>query len=366
MTDRPYLIGSETFRRVSLGHGHPLAIPKVSGMIDLVRTLGWIDEDVYIDSPKATPARLRRFHDPAYVEAVMDAEVTLDAPSEVRDRYGIGGDGNPIFREIFSRPATACGATIKAVQLFADGGIVHSPSGGAHHGRPARASGFCYFNDVAIGILTMQDRGLTRICYIDIDAHHADAVEAAFADDPDVLTISIHEAGAWPFTGTESERGRSLINFAVPPGFNDSEMEFLRDDVILPLVKGHAPEVIVLQTGADSLADDPMMQLSLSNRAHVGLVKALIGVAPRFLVLGGGGYNPWSVVRCWAGIWAALNDIGEPERLPDAAAAVLRSLTQHWTAARKPPEHWLTTLADNPRPGEIREAVKQAAADVMR
>jgi acetoin utilization protein AcuC len=143
-------------------------------------------------------------------------------------------------------------------------------------------------------------------------------------------------------------------------------MEFLRDDVILPLVKDHAPEVIVLQTGADSLADDPMMQLSLSNRAHVGLVKALIGVAPRLLVLGGGGYNPWSVVRCWAGIWAALNDIGEPERLPDAAAAVLRSFTQHWTAARNPPEHWLTTLADNPRPGEIRETVKQAAADVMR
>ena len=366
MLNRPRLIGSEIFRHTSLGSMHPLASPKVSAMIDLVRALGWFDEDIYIDSPKATPARLRRFHEPAYIEAVMDAEATQSASPEVRERYGIGADGNPIFREVFSRAATACGATVKAVQLLADGGIVHSPSGGAHHGQPARASGFCYFNDPVLGILSMLDKGLTRICYIDIDAHHGDGVETAFANDPGVLTISVHEAGCWPFTGTESKPDRGVVNFAVPPGFNDSEMAFLLDDVILPLVEGHAPEAIVIQTGADSLADDPMMELALSNRAHVGVVKALIGAAPRLLVLGGGGYNPWSVARCWAGIWAVLNDIKEPERLPKAGEAVLRDFTQHWSPGHEPPEHWFTTLADEPRTGKIREAVKQAAADVMR
>jgi acetoin utilization protein AcuC len=217
-----------------------------------------------------------------------------------------------------------------------------------------------------LGILSMLDQGLTRICYIDIDAHHGDGVEVAFVNDPGVLTISVHEAGCWPFTGTESERDRGVINLAVPPGFNDSEMAFLRDDVILPLVQGHAPEAIVLQAGADSLADDPMMELALSNRAYFGFAKALIGAAPRLLVLGGGGYSPWPVARCWAGIWAVLNDIAEPERLPAAGEAVLRDFTRYWSLGRKPPEHWLTTLADEPRPGKIRQAIKQAATNVMR
>lgn len=367
MLNRPHLIGSEIFRRTRQGSMHPLASPKVSPMIDLVRALGWLEEDIYIDSPKATPARLRRFHEPAYIEAVMDAEATQSVSPDVRERYRIGTYDNPIFRGVFSRAATACGATIKAVQLLANGGIVHSPSGGAHHAQPARASGICYFNDPVLGILSMLDEGLTRICYIDIDAHHGDGVEAAFYFNRDVLTISVHEAGCWPFTGTESEPERGVVNFAVPPGFNDSEMAFLFNDFILPLVENHAPEAIIIQTGADSLADDPMMDLALSNRVHASVVKALIRATPRLLVLGGGGYNPCSVARCWAGIWAVLNDIKVPERLPEAGEAVLRDLAQqHLSLGPKPPEHWFTTLADEPRSGMIRESVKQVAADVIR
>ncbi len=335
-------------------------------MIDLVRALGWLDEEFYIDSLKATPARLRQFHDPAYIDAVMDFEATQCAPLEVRQRYGIGTEDNPIFRGVISRAATACGATNKAVQLLADGGIVHSPTGGAHHGQPARASGFCYFNDPVLGILSMLDKGLTRICYIDIDAHHGDGVETAFKNVPDVLTISVHEAECWPFTGTVSEPDRGIINFAVPPGFNDSEMAFLLDACIMPLVEQHVPEAIVIQTGADSLADDPMMKLALSNQAHVGVVKALIGATPRLLVLGGGGYNPCAVARCWACIWAVLNDIKEPEILPEEGVAVLRDLAKHLSLSHEPPEHWFTTLADEPKTGEIRETVKQAVAAVMR
>lgn len=366
MLNRPHLIGSEIFRKTSTGSMHPLASPKVSPTIDLIRALGWLDEDVYIDSPKATPARLRRFHDPSYIDAVMEAAANQRVTPEMREKYGIGVDDNPLFPEVFSRAATACGATVKAAHLLADGGIVHSPSGGAHHGKPARASGFCYFNDPVLGILSMLDRGLSRICYIDIDAHHGDGVEAAFRNDPNVLTISVHEAGCWPYTGTESDPEQGVINFAVPTDFNDSEMRFLLDEAILPLMESHGPEAIVIQTGADSLADDPMMELGLSNRAHTGVVKELIQVAPRLLVLGGGGYNPCAVARCWSGIWAVLNDIQEPERLPDEAEAVLRELTVYWRLGRTTPEHWFTTLVDEPRLGEIRDTIKRAAADVMR
>lgn len=138
MLNRPHLIGSEIFRRTGQGSMHPLASPKASAMIDLIRALGWLDEDIYIDSPKATPARLRRFHKSAYIDAVMDFEASQSASPEVRQRYGIGTDGNPIFHGVISRAATACGATIKAVQLLADGELftahraeptTHSPQG---------------------------------------------------------------------------------------------------------------------------------------------------------------------------------------------------------------------------------------------
>ena len=366
MLDRPLLIGGEIFRRTDLNSEHPLATPRVSAMIDLVRALDWVDDDCYLDGPKATPARLRRFHDPAFIDAVMDFEAQGSASAEVRQRYGIGTKGNPVFDGAITRAATACGATIKAVQLLMDGGIVHSPSGGAHHGQPARASGFCYFNDPALGILSMLDKGLSRICYIDIDAHHGDGVETAFRNDPDVLTISVHETECWPFTGTQSDPERGIINFSVPAGFNDSEMAFLLEGAILPLVESHKPDAIVIQTGADSLADDPMMGLSLSNLAHVDVVKALIGMAPRLLVLGGGGYNSCAVARCWAFIWAVLNDIKVPHCLPEAGEAVLRGLARNSTMSHKPPERWFTTLADNQNTGTIRESVKQAAAVVMR
>src|SRR3546814_9328930 len=110
------------------------------------------------------------------------------------------------------------------------GGIVYSPAGGTHHGRPDRASGFCYFNDPALGILALLDRGFRRICYVDVDAHHGDGVQDAFAADGLVLTLSVHEAGRWPFTGAAEDRaGGFARNLPVPPGFNDSEMDFVRE-----------------------------------------------------------------------------------------------------------------------------------------
>jgi acetoin utilization protein AcuC len=366
MLDRPHLIGSEALRKSALGTLHPLAVPKVTATVDLIRALGWLDADRYVEAPKASPARLRRFHEPAYIEAVMDAETSRRASPEARARYNIGADDSPIYRNVYSRAAIACGATVKAARLLAEGGIVHNPVGGTHHGRPARASGFCMFNDPVLGMLQMLDSGVTRICYLDLDAHHGDGVEAAFVNQPGVLTISVHEADCWPYTGTESALARGAVNYPVPAGFNDSEMAFLLEDSILPLIERHAPEAIVIQSGADSLADDPMMELALSNRAYVGVIEALVGAAPRLLVLGGGGYNPFSVVRCWTAIWAKLNRFEVPERLPEAAEAVLRDLVPYWSVGGQPPEHWCTTLADEPRTGAVREAVKRTAAAATR
>lgn len=364
---RPVFIGSEIYRLSSYGPRHPLAIPRVSSTIDLCRALGWLPDGVYIDSPRATPADLARFHDPAYIAAVQDAEFNQTVSDQVRERYNLGRIDNPIFAEMFRRPATASGAAILAARLLAGGGIVYSPAGGTHHGRRDRASGFCYFNDPVLAILGLLDQGLTRIYYVDVDAHHGDGVQDAFADDSRVLTLSIHEQGRWPFSGPADDRaGGHARNLPVPSDFNDSELRFLTDTVIVPLGQDFAPQAVLLQCGADGLNDDPMSKLALSNTALWHVAGQVAKLAPRCLAMGGGGYNPWSVARCWAGVWATLNGLAIPERLPAPAEAVLRALTWHRQAGRNPPEHWFTTLADPPRNGPIRQAVQDVAAEALR
>jgi acetoin utilization protein AcuC len=366
-------IGSEIYRRSTYGTRHPLAIPRVSTVIDLCRALDWLPDAVYLDSPQASLAALARYHDPAYVAALREVEATQKVSPEQRERFNLGRNGNPVFPEIFRRPATAAGGSILAAKLLCKPGMIYHPAGGTHHGRPDRASGFCFFNDPVLAILELLDHGLERVLYLDVDAHHGDGVQDAFHDEPRVLTISIHEEGRWPMAGTDAtscggladRAGGAARNLPVPPGFNDSEMEYILDAALLPMAEAFAPEAIVLQCGADALEEDPLSCLSLSNTMLWRVVATMRPIAPRLLVLGGGGYNPWSVGRCWTGVWATLNGFAIPARLPAAAEAVLRGLVWRHSRGRNPPEGWFTTLADRPRPGPVRAEVRVAAAAVL-
>jgi acetoin utilization protein AcuC len=369
---QPRFIGSEIYRSSTYGGRHPLAIPRVSTCIDLCRVLGWLPETAYIDSPRASPEDLQRFHAPAYVEAVQRAEADRGLTPEEQDRFNLGRNGNPIYPEVFRRPATACGASILAGRLLAASpGIIYSPAGGTHHGRRDRASGFCYFNDPVLAILALLDGGVKRVFYLDIDAHHGDGVQAAFHDDARVFTLSIHENQRWPMGpgeaagGIDDRAGGFARNLPVPECFNDSEMDFLMTEAVVPLIEAFAPEALVLQCGADALAEDPLSKLTLSNGALWRAVARVRNLAPRLLVLGGGGYNPWSVGRAWAGVWATLNGFEIPPRLPPPAEALLRALTWRHSRGRQPPEAWFTTLADAPRPGPLRPAVRSLAGRVL-
>ena len=363
---RPVYIGSEIYRHSTYGAKHPLAIPRVSTTTDLVRAMEWLDESVFLPAPMATVAEVTRFHDPAYVAALQRAEATQSATDEDRTCFNIGAGGNPVYPEVYRRPMTSAGGVMLAARLTAGGGTVFCPGGGTHHGRPARASGFCYLNDPVLGLLTWLDAGLTRIVYLDIDAHHGDGVQDAFANDPRVFTISVHEAKRWPFTGLASDQaGGAARNFPVPAGPTATEMRALVDGAILPLIKAQNPEAIFLQCGADALEEDPLAKLSLSNNAHWAVVDAVRTLAPRLLVTGGGGYNPYTVGRCWAGVWATLNGIPIPPRTTPAAEAVLRSLTYDRAAGRNPPGHWFTTLRDTPREGTVRAEIRQLVAGAL-
>jgi acetoin utilization protein AcuC len=359
----PLFIGAEIYRGSSYGAGHPLRVPRVSTVMDLARALDWLPPDRYRTSPRATPLALTAWHHPAYIAALKAAEATGQVSDTIRTRHHLGTLSNPVFPQMFRRPATGAGGMMLAAELLRDGGVVHVPGGGTHHGLPDRANGFCYLNDLVLGILTLRRMGITRVAYVDIDAHHCDGVEHAFARDPDILMISVHEQGRWPFTGAlEDACSGNAYNLPVPKGFNDTEMRAVLDRLILPRVAAHRPQAVVLQCGADALAEDPLSRLSLSNNAHRAVVRALRHLSPRFLVTGGGGYNPWSVGRLWAAIWADLSGQTIPGRLPPQAQAILRAL--HWGGGGRPlpDEALFTTLADPPREGQVRPEVADRLA----
>jgi acetoin utilization protein AcuC len=365
---RPVLIGSEVYRHSSYGSKHPLAIPRVSTALDLIRAQGWLDAGQYREGPLAPVAALTRFHHPDYVAAVQDAERDQDLDPVRRQRHNLGGVENPIFGEVFRRPATACGSSLLGAGILADteGAVVYSPAGGLHHGRPDRASGFCYFNDPVLAILSLLDRGFGRIAYLDVDAHHGDGVQDAFAGDPRVLTVSVHEGQRWPFTGAVEDRGGgNARNLPMPRDLNDDEMALVRDEALLPLVDRFAPDIVVLQCGADALHHDPLSRLSLSNRALWDVVAAARRIAPRLLVLGGGGYNPWTVGRCWAGVWAVLNGLDPAAPLTDASRAVLSGLSWSRRRGTPPDPDWFDRMDDPPRPGPVRPEVQDIIRAVL-
>jgi len=215
------------------------------------------------------------------------------------------------------------------------------------------AGGFCYLNDPVLAIKALLAQGLTRVVYVDIDAHHCDGVAAAFDGDPRVLMISTHEERRWPFTGALEDRaGAQAINLPLPRGTNDSGFAMALEQVILPAVADFRPQALVLQCGADAVTEDPLSRLALSNNAHWACVAALRDLSPRLLVLGGGGYNPWTVGRLWSGVWATLNGHEIPDRLPEPARAVLAALT--WTRRRGDrPDYLIDTIRDDLRHGAI-------------
>ncbi len=306
------------------------------------------------------------WHDPAYIAALQQAE-TLDAPTDTMLRqHHLGTLSNPLFPEMFRRPATGVGGMMLAAELVQNGGVVHVPGAGTHHGLPDRANGFCYLNDCVLGMLALRHFGARRIAYVDIDAHHCDGVAAAFAGDPDILMVSTHEEGRWPFTGAlDDDGGGAAMNLPVPRGFNDSEMRLAREALIVPAVAAFRPDAIVLQCGADAVEEDPLSRMGLSNNAHIGVLRALRHLAPRFILTGGGGYNPWTVGRCWTALWGTLAGRDIPDQLPVAAQAVLAELSWGGGARPAPQPHILTTLRDPRREGIIRPEVV-ARIEVLR
>jgi acetoin utilization protein AcuC len=179
------------------------------------------------------------------------------------------------------------------------------------------------------------------------------------------MTISIHEADRWPYSGGVDDRGGgNARNLPVPRGINDSELDFLMEEAVLPLADGFAPSALVLCCGADCLAGDPLSGMMLSNDVLWRSIDRLLALGVPTVILGGGGYNPWTVCRYWTGIWGRINGREIPLVLPSAAQAFLAGMECDLIDDEDLEPEWLTTMADSPYPGPVRDAVRSLASAV--
>lgn len=355
---QPFLVTHEIFRRPAFGRHHPLATGRQAAVQDLIEVLGWRDPALTRVPELAGRAVLERFHAPDYLDALGEADAAGKATVEMRARYNLGTMECPIFPDLWNRARATVGGSMLAAELALGGSVAFHPTGGTHHGMPARASGFCYLNDPVFAILRLLEGGLGRVLHVDLDAHHGDGVEAAFADDPRVGLISIHEDGRWPGTGRpEDTLGGRALNIPVPRGINDSEYALVLERLVYPFVSKAKPDAIVVLLGADGLAGDPLSGMSLSNGVLWRACQTLIAMAPRVVILGGGGYNPWTTARLWAGMWGLLAEHDVSRDLPSAARAVLAGLDCDLVDDEDRDPVWLTTLVDPPNAGSIRPEV---------
>lgn len=363
---QPVYIGNEVFRRPAFSGNHPLNIMRHSTVYDLVHTLGWLPDGAFRESEPVGEHALLAFHEQDYVDALRDADRSGKVLPEIRKRHHIGTMANPLFPNLYLRARTAVGGSVLAADLACEGHVAFHPSGGTHHGRPDRASGFCYFNDPVFALLRMLEKGKERILYVDLDAHHGDGVENAFLDDERVTTVSIHEENRWPYTGKAGEPcATGVHNLPVPAEINDSEFEYLLDHAVFPLAAALRPDAVVLCCGADCLAGDPLSKMRLTNSTLWRAVERFVDLDVATVILGGGGYNPWTVARYWAGIWGWLNRYEIPARLPDDAIRIMAGLQCELVDDDEIEECWTTTLADAPNKGVIRDSVKSVAQTVF-
>ncbi len=356
LNDRPVkFITGQVFHKAAFGSFHPLSIARHGVVVELCDQMGWLGNGDIAECPQADRATLERFHDPGYLDALARVDRTQKATREDREKFNLGSLECPVFEGLWNRAASTVGGSVLAARLALAGEVAFHPAGGTHHGLSDRASGFCYFNDPVFAVLTLLDAGIGRVAYVDLDAHHGDGVQDAFADDSRVLTMSIHEENRWPFSGEVSDRsGGTAVNLPVPVRFNDKELAYLMDNVILPNVKHYRAEAIVITCGAAGLDGDPLSRLGLSNVALWRAVEQLVSVTPHAVVLGGGGYNPWTVARCWAGLWARLSSQDIPDALPAGARQLLESLECDLVDEEDVEPCWLTTISDKPNDGPVR------------
>lgn len=298
----------------AFGDGHPWGPDRQAAFLGQVRRQG-LDAVVHPGHPvRADDTLLKLFHTPEHLAFVRErcaANVGWLDEGDTPARTGVDVAAEWVVgTAVAAADAIMTGEYRRAMQ-----GI-----GGLHHAARAHAAGFCVYNDIGVVIEHLvRHHKLERVAYVDIDAHHGDGVYYAFESDPAVIFADIHEdpATLYPHTGTRDERGTGAaagtkLNLPLPAGAGDDAFHEAWTEVER-FIDEHAPEFIIFQCGADSVAGDPITHLRFTSAAHAHAARALCGLADRhaggrLLALGGGGYDRPNIGLAWTAVLQALVD----------------------------------------------------------
>jgi acetoin utilization protein AcuC len=321
--DEPLVVYGDAIRGYDFGPAHPLTPRRFGPGIGLMRDTG---ATRFLEPRIAADEELARLHEADYVATVRRFSMDPDRPP----RMGIGPGDCPAFRGMHEASALVAGGSIEAMDRILAGEERHAfqPGGGLHHAGRARASGFCIYNDVALAVARARDAG-HRVLYVDLDVHHGDGVQWLFWDDPQVLTLSIHETGQelFPGSGFLDETGGpdapgSAINVPLDPGSGDRSWLHAVEAVVPAAAAAFRPTMLVTQHGCDSHAYDPLAHLRVTTAAYAQASALLDDLAHRhtdgrWFATGGGGYDAYRVVpRSWSLVWLAQSHRPVPEETP--------------------------------------------------
>ncbi|MGH9347238.1 MAG: histone deacetylase family protein [Vicinamibacterales bacterium] len=317
--------------------GHPERAERAEAMQHVVST--WRRRGGAVEEPRpATVAQLARIHDADYISLIRETAgraVALDPDTFTSpDSYEVA--------------CLAAGAACQGVDLVLDGDATRAfaavrPPG--HHAERGRAMGFCLFNSVAVAAAHARARGLGRVAIVDYDVHHGNGTQWSFYDDPSVLLISTHQFPYYPGTGAASETGSGAgrgftVNLPLDAGATDADYERVYQRVVLPLLRGFAPELVLVSAGFDAHHRDPLAGMRLTADGFGRLTALIAGAADeacggRVVAVTEGGYDLHALatsldtaIRVLAGE-SSLGDFAPPEGPTPRGNACLAEVELH-------------------------------------
>lgn len=314
----PVFVYSRKYSEFDYGRHHPVRLYRLELTMNLMESYHLLDSPVdVLEPPLASPEILLSFHSSDYLEALK-----LGEQGEVSISYGLGTDDNPVFAGMYTLSRLVVGGTVDGVRRAMEGHRVFHIGGGMHHARPNRAEGFCYLNDVVIALKEVKGY---RVFYLDIDAHHCDAVHDAFYSDDRVLVVSFHQYGEriYPGTGSERELGEGAgygytINVPLERYTEDEAFWWAFKELVPPLLEAFKPDLLFTQLGVDGHKDDPLTALFLTTGSYERVADYLASTwQGPWMAVGGGGYDMINVARIWTLFWSKMTGREIPVLLPE-------------------------------------------------
>jgi len=289
---------------------------------NLIEVSGLLEHLVQLKARPATEAEILRLHTSDYVAAIKKMS---------SERGGDAGELTPFGPGSYEIALLAAGGCMTAVDAVLDGKVDNAyalvrPPG--HHAERDLGRGFCIFGNTALAAFHAREaRGLARVAVVDWDVHHGNGTEHAFYTDPSVLTISIHQdnnfppsSGAITDTGADSGLGYN-INVPLPAGSGVGAYVATFERVVAPAIRAFRPELILIASGLDASAMDPLASMMLTSDGYRNLTRIMMAVADevcggRLVACHEGGYSPAYVPYCGLAIIEELagvrTDVEDP------------------------------------------------------